>query len=785
MVKTHSGLKYKKARWTSEEDELLLYLKNEKKINNWNTIANYFDSKNSKQCMYRYRKIFVKKTIVKFSNEDDQRLLNLVEKYGENFSLFLPHFQGKREKDLIHRYYKKLNPSSLVFTPEEDELILQLYHNRELHLNQMNFSIYENDFQNKGLFNIKKGYSSSSIDQVSKINLLKTKAVTAIQKRLEFLLKHSGEEIDKSFNISSIFSSSMSSSNNNKSNDTFANTVTGSTQTLTLKQEIENDLYVFNHKKFTQINNDDMSMNKSNNFNDYNNNYNDKYNNNNNFNFIHENPLLNKFNTQRMNNSVFMDNNNINLNLKFENECNDVNFLDNNNKLILVDENGNEEEYFYKSPKCTQTCFDNNNVEFTNLKQNPDDQINVQAENNYKNSICNSNPGTVTQKLDTSYLHLNQNQSLNLAKTDFEDFEKNFYEIFKSFDNTDDDNSKPDMIFGDIENDLNMSFVNMGNLTNEIINHEDFLEPDIECTDYNNNIHKKQYPNIIIDNSSKLENNNCSLFKSSNCSLNYNNQDNRNSDIKMKGQELENINYRGIVSKIPKSKSYKQISNNNAFINCLEDKNDSSIEFNLGSKPYIQNKDRNNQIFANNELYDRRNLKINNDTRIPSHIYNDNFPTNSQVNNKSISHSSSSKNIDILIQKKQTLENILNRINEVSSLFCTGLQHKLDSQYTDPQKKTTFISLLTKVEEFECYFKLKFKQNKNSFSSLLENQANHNKVVASLQRLDSKFNKQSGDVTYDGKVQKELFSDIDLLIKLIKIIKLKIKLFKCLYAVKD
>jgi hypothetical protein len=739
LVNHQIGLNYKKARWNTEEDELLLYLKNEKKINNWNAISSYFDSKNSKQCMYRYRKIFVKKSVIKFSTEEDQKLISLVEKYGENFQSFLPNFPGKREKDLVHRYYKKLNPSSLLFTQEEDEIILQLYHNREINLNQMNIVLNKNRPKSVNYINLSKGLSNSSIDQISKLNLLKSKTVTAIQKRLEYLLKNSGEDFDKSFNVSSYFSSSMSS--NNKSNDTITNTGTGSSNTISLKNEIENDIYVFNHKKYTQNNNESSLLLKQNNIFDKN-----SSNQLNNLSIQNSNTewkYNNFLNNHKLNNSLFINRENINNNT-FENyndNFDHCNLENNDDKIILVDENGNEEEYFYRSIK-NEKCFQNKNYDSSNYTPFNNyidrDLFNIKEENKFS-------------KNESNYNNLNNNMN---GKSEFEDFEKSFYEIFKCFDNTEDS-----MIFSDLEKDLNMSFINIGNLTNEVNNQEE-NQMEVEAG-FRNNI------SIINNNNNNIhfvnENEDLTKLKLNDNILNFLNKDEQ--ICHSKEYNINNLGFR-------KSKSLFQFSNSDNLY---------SLNNNIYNDISIPND--NFDHLTNQNLLSQNNK--NSCIPIPSHIYNDktnDYNKKCSLNNLKENTNSKYKSIIQLAEKKKDLKNILNQISEVSSLFCVELKSKINSQYTDNNKKNTFISLLTKIEDFENYYRLKFNNNIIETDIHLNHCSLKKIITNSLSKDFSSVNDNTlSDEDYH-KFQKELFLEIDILIKLIKITKLKMKLYKCLYA---
>lgn len=171
-----------RVKWNSDEDALLLRLRNEKSHLTFNEMCQYFPGKNMKQIAYRFKKL-TKGNIKKYwSREEDVRLVELIENNGENFNKLVPFFQDKTASDIETRYYKKIKHLKLGFTAEEDEIVLKLYRKRQL-------SLHEN-------------------------HILRGKGHIEIMRRLETLLSSNGEQMNKSFNASSIFSSSCSSTAN-------------------------------------------------------------------------------------------------------------------------------------------------------------------------------------------------------------------------------------------------------------------------------------------------------------------------------------------------------------------------------------------------------------------------------------------------------------------------------------------------------------------------------------------------------------------------------------------
>ncbi len=170
--KNHFILKELKGNWTPEEDNLLLHLKNVQKIPTWVEISSYMIGKNPKQCAYRYKKIFLNTKTTNWSKEEDFKLMNFIDLYGENFDFLKQFFPDKSVKELKCRYYSKICHKIYSFTPEEDNLIMNLYRNLPISNEDM--------------------------------NTLKNKGSSQIRKRLELLLKLKGENLNKS-NLSSLF----------------------------------------------------------------------------------------------------------------------------------------------------------------------------------------------------------------------------------------------------------------------------------------------------------------------------------------------------------------------------------------------------------------------------------------------------------------------------------------------------------------------------------------------------------------------------------------------------
>lgn len=139
----------------------------------------YLPGKNMKQIGYRYKKLTKGNSRRYWSREEDLRLIDVVDTYGENYAKLVEFFQDKTQQEIEARYYKKIKHLKIQFTPEEDAVILKLYRNRQL-------------------------------PSFEDLKIIKGKSADQIKKRIESLLSSTGEEMDKSFNASSIISSSFS-----------------------------------------------------------------------------------------------------------------------------------------------------------------------------------------------------------------------------------------------------------------------------------------------------------------------------------------------------------------------------------------------------------------------------------------------------------------------------------------------------------------------------------------------------------------------------------------------
>jgi hypothetical protein len=115
--------------WTNEEDKILLKYAEKFKFKNWKQIAEYLEGRSAIQCSARYKRI--RPGIIKgaWTDEEDQLLLQLLKKFGKNWSLISKYMTSRSGKQIRDRYLNSLDPNivKIKFTPEEDKKILELY----------------------------------------------------------------------------------------------------------------------------------------------------------------------------------------------------------------------------------------------------------------------------------------------------------------------------------------------------------------------------------------------------------------------------------------------------------------------------------------------------------------------------------------------------------------------------------------------------------------------------------------------------------------------------------
>ncbi|CAD8068373.1 unnamed protein product [Paramecium primaurelia] len=116
--------------WDSTEDAQLR-IQYQKHNGKWNQIVKHMPGRNVSQCSQRWRrlqpvKIFKRK---QWTQEEDEKILELVKQYGKNWKLIALHFPNILSKQIRERYINKINPeiNTGPWTEIEDATLFKLY----------------------------------------------------------------------------------------------------------------------------------------------------------------------------------------------------------------------------------------------------------------------------------------------------------------------------------------------------------------------------------------------------------------------------------------------------------------------------------------------------------------------------------------------------------------------------------------------------------------------------------------------------------------------------------
>lgn len=117
-------------KWTSIEDEKLFWAY-KKFPRRWSDISNLMEGRNASQCAQRFRrKFFLQKKMRKWTEDEDRKLIDLINKYGYNWQK-LSSLGGfdRNGKQLRERYLNVLDPSikKEKWTDEEDNIIIEKF----------------------------------------------------------------------------------------------------------------------------------------------------------------------------------------------------------------------------------------------------------------------------------------------------------------------------------------------------------------------------------------------------------------------------------------------------------------------------------------------------------------------------------------------------------------------------------------------------------------------------------------------------------------------------------
>lgn len=115
--------------WNKFEDELLLRLTKNKKYIRWTQIVRNFKNKSITNCKSRFRIIDQRFRRGRWTPQEDQQLLSLVEAFGKSWKFISKVMKNRNEKQIRSRYvnfiFHGINRDK--FTSEEDHIIVDKY----------------------------------------------------------------------------------------------------------------------------------------------------------------------------------------------------------------------------------------------------------------------------------------------------------------------------------------------------------------------------------------------------------------------------------------------------------------------------------------------------------------------------------------------------------------------------------------------------------------------------------------------------------------------------------
>lgn len=116
-------------KWTKEEDNILLYYSEVYESKQWNKVAEFMKERTQNQCLARYMRLKpgIKKGF--WSGEEDDLLIKAVKEEGKSWGRVCKYFKNRTGKQCRDRYLNHLDPTTCCakFSQEEDQKILELY----------------------------------------------------------------------------------------------------------------------------------------------------------------------------------------------------------------------------------------------------------------------------------------------------------------------------------------------------------------------------------------------------------------------------------------------------------------------------------------------------------------------------------------------------------------------------------------------------------------------------------------------------------------------------------
>ena len=94
-----------KRKWTSFEDEILIKYVYTYGATNWSKLADYLPGRTAKQCRERWHNhLDPHIENVKWTEEDDENLLNAYHQFGSRWSMISKLFEGRSDSSIRNRY---------------------------------------------------------------------------------------------------------------------------------------------------------------------------------------------------------------------------------------------------------------------------------------------------------------------------------------------------------------------------------------------------------------------------------------------------------------------------------------------------------------------------------------------------------------------------------------------------------------------------------------------------------------------------------------------------------
>ena len=158
-------------KWTKEEDELLIEIFNSKQRKNLNVLERNLKNKSIYDCLARLKKIDNKFKRGRWTREEDEKILKLIEKHGKKWTKLAQEMNTRSSKQIRDRYLNMLdeNLNSSKFTLDEDILLFDLqrkYGNK--------WSFFTQFFKNRNADKLKNRFNSIRKNKKKWILILKS-----------------------------------------------------------------------------------------------------------------------------------------------------------------------------------------------------------------------------------------------------------------------------------------------------------------------------------------------------------------------------------------------------------------------------------------------------------------------------------------------------------------------------------------------------------------------------------------------------------------------------------